>query len=116
MEFFAMYGRFWLPQLPQRMVHGSLAFDENGVRLELDDPLRVPVVGEGGIVSGSPEPTAEAVVHGRLRDGREATLLRLRGWSMPAHGMQETWFADFALTAGSPAATGSARWWSFSTT
>jgi ApeA-like protein/HEPN superfamily Apea-like protein len=100
MEFFATYGRFWLPQLPQRLVHGSLAFDENGVRLELDDPLRAPVVGEGGIVSGSAESAAEAVVHGRLRDGREVTLLRLRGWSMPADGMQETWFADFAVTGG----------------
>ena len=98
MEYFAAPGRFWLPGRPQRMVHGSLTFDEDGVRLDLDEPLRVPVAGAGGIVTGSPEPAAESMVHGRLRDGREMTLLRLRGWSMPVDGMQETWFADFALT------------------
>lgn len=100
MEFFGERGRFWLPQLPQRMVHGHLSLDEDGVRLDLDDPLRAPEVGAGGIVRGSPEAAAEAAVHGRLRDGREVSLLRLRGLSMPADGMQEVWFADFALTGG----------------
>jgi hypothetical protein len=100
MKFFAANGRFWLPQRRQRTVHGSLIFDEDGVRLDLDDPLRAPEVREGGIVSGSPESAEEPAVHGRLRDGREVSLLRVRGWSMPADGMQETWFADFALTGG----------------
>ncbi len=40
------------------------------------------------------------MVYGRLRDGREVTLLGLRGWSMPAEGIPETWSADFALTGG----------------
>jgi hypothetical protein len=68
MEFFVAPGRFWLPH-SQRMVSGSLTFDEDGVRLDLDDPLRTPQVQTGGLVSGSPESAAEAVVHGRLRDG-----------------------------------------------
>lgn len=100
MEFFAARGRFWLPQLSQRIVHGNLTFNEDGVRLDLDDPLRAPGVGAGGIVSGSPEAAAEEAVHGRLRDGREVSLLRLRGLSMPVAGMQEIWFADFALSGG----------------
>jgi hypothetical protein len=100
MEFFATHGRFWLPQRQQRVVHGSLTFDEDGIRLDLGDPLRAPQVRADGIVSGSPEPADEAVVHGRLRDGRAVTLLRLRGWSMPADGLQETWIADFAVTGG----------------
>lgn len=56
MEFFATPGRFWLPRHPQRAVHGSLTFDEDGVRLDLGDPLRAPQVHADGIVSGSPEP------------------------------------------------------------
>ncbi len=31
MEFFVAQGRFWLPSQPQRMVHGSLTFGEDGV-------------------------------------------------------------------------------------
>ncbi len=100
MEFFATHGRFWLPQRQRRVVHGSLTFDEDGIRLDLGDPLWAPQVRADGIVSGSPELADEAVVHGRLRDGRAVTLLRLRGWSMPADGLQETWIADFAVTGG----------------
>jgi len=100
MEFFATPGRFWLPRSRRRAVHGSLTFDEDGVRLLLSDPLRAPQVREDGIVSGSPELADEAVVHGWLRDGRAVTLLRLRGWSMPADGLPETWIADFAVTGG----------------
>ena len=100
MEFFATHGRFWLPQRQRRVVHGSLTFDEDGIRLDLGDPLRAPQARADGIVSGSPELADEAVVHGRLRDGRAITLLRLRGWSMPADGLQETWIADFAVTGG----------------
>ena len=100
MEFFTTPGRFWRPRHPQRAVHGSLTFDEDGLRLDLGDPLRAPLVRADGIVSGSPEPADEAVVHGWLRDGQAVTLLRLRGWSMPASGMPETWTADFAVTGG----------------
>jgi hypothetical protein len=49
---------------PPGAVHGSLTFDEDSVRLLLSDPLRAPQVREDGIVSGSPEPVDEAVVHG----------------------------------------------------
>ena len=80
MEFFATPGRFWLPRPRRRAVHGSLTFDEDGVRLLLSDPLRAPQARDDGIVSGSPELADEAVVHGWLRDGRAVTLLRLRGW------------------------------------
>ena len=51
-------------------------------------------------MNGSPELADEAVVLGWLRDGRAVTLLRLRGWGMPADGMTETWIADFAVTGG----------------
>ena len=64
------------------------------------DPLRAPQVREDGIVSGSAELAGEAVVHGWLRDGRAVSLLRLRGWSMPADGLPETWIAEFAVTGG----------------
>jgi ApeA N-terminal domain 1 len=100
MEYFTAQGRFWLTQEPRRAVHGSVAFNEDGIRLELADSLRAPVARGGGIVGGSPEWAAEPVVHGRLRDGNEVTLLGLRGLSMPTEGVQETWFADFSLTGG----------------
>lgn len=100
MEFFVTPGRFWLPRPQRRAVHGTLTFDEDGVRLVLSDPLRAPHVREDGIVSGSPELADEEVVHGWLRDGRPVTLLRLRGWSMPADGITETWIADFAVAGG----------------
>src|ERR1019366_7368517 len=58
MEFFATHGRFWLPQLQKRVVNGSLTFDEDGIRLDLGDPLRAPQVRADGIVRGSPEPAA----------------------------------------------------------
>jgi hypothetical protein len=58
MEFFATHGRFWLPQRQQRVVNGSLTFDEDGIRLDLGDPLRAPQVRADGIVRGSPEPAA----------------------------------------------------------
>jgi hypothetical protein len=63
MEFFATHGRFWLPQRQRRVVHGSLTFDEDGIRLDLGDPLRAPQARADGIVSGSPELADEAVVH-----------------------------------------------------
>ena len=50
---FAMPGGFWLPRSRRRAGHGSLTFDEDGVRLLLSDPLRAPNVRERGIVSGS---------------------------------------------------------------
>ena len=100
MEYFTTQGRFWLPQQPRRAVHGRLIFDEDGIRLELADSLREPTARGSGVVGGSPEWAAEPVVHGRLRDGNEVTLLRLRGLSMPTEGVQETWFADFSLTGG----------------
>jgi hypothetical protein len=100
MEYFTAQGRFWLPQQPRRTVHGGLTFDEDGIRLELADSLRAPVARASGVVGGSPEWAAEPVVHGRLRDGNEVTLLRLRGLSMPTEGVQETWFADFTVTGG----------------
>jgi ApeA N-terminal domain 1 len=79
MEYFTTQGRFWLPQQPQRAVHGGLTFDEDGIRLEFADSLRAPVARASGVVGGSPEWAAERVVHGRFRDGNEVTLLRLRG-------------------------------------
>jgi hypothetical protein len=100
MEFFRYAWTVLAAAHPQGAVHGSLTFDEDGVRLDLSDPLRAPEVRADGIVSGFPEPADEAVVHGRLRDGRAITLLRLHGWRMPADGMQETWIADFAVTGG----------------
>ena len=82
------------------MTNGSLSFDEEGVRLDLDGPLRGPKVLGQGIVGGSPEAASEAILHGRLNNGQEITLLHAQGWSVPVDEMTETWIADFALTGG----------------
>jgi hypothetical protein len=57
-------------------VHGDLVFDEGGLRLEFTDPLRGPVAREGGATGGSPQWAIEPIVHGRLRNGDEVTLLQ----------------------------------------
>ena len=89
MEFFTSGGRFWLPEHPGRAVHGDLAFDDDGIRLQLVDPLRAPKEIAGGLVSGSPQVATEPVVHGRFHDGTELTLLHASGYSMPVEQMQE---------------------------
>src|SRR6266702_742302 len=99
-EFFASGGRFWLPEHPHRVVHGELAFDDDGIGLQLMDPLRASAALAPGIVGGSPQVATEAVVHGLFHDGREVTLLHASGYSMPVEQMQETWSASFALTGG----------------
>jgi hypothetical protein len=110
-EFFAAGGRFWLPQEPRRAVHGDLVFDEGGLRLELTDPLRGPVAREGGGTGGSPQWAIEPIVHGRLRNGDEVTLLQASGYSMPVEPIQETWTASFALTGGLVAEDNFSRVW-----
>ncbi len=100
MEFFASGGRFWLPEHPHRVVHGELAFDDDGIGLQLMDPLRASAALAPGIAGGSPQVATEAVVHGLFHDGREVTMLHASGYSMPVEQMQETWSASFALTGG----------------
>lgn len=97
-DFFASGGWFWLPQHPDRRIHGDLAFDDDGIRLELTTSLRAPVAREGGVVGGSPQWVTEPVVHGQLRNGEQVTLLQASGYTMPVEQIQETWSADFALT------------------
>ena len=100
MQFVASSGRFWLPGHPHRVVHGDLAFDDDGIRLRLADPLRAPAEIAPGCVGGSPQVATESVVYGRFHDGTEVTLLNASGYSMPVEQMQETWSASFALTGG----------------
>jgi hypothetical protein len=59
MKYLTAHWRFWLPQQPRRTVHGGLTFDDEGIRLELADPLRAPVARARGVVAGSPEWAAE---------------------------------------------------------
>jgi len=82
------------------VVHGELAFDDDSVRLRLIDPLRAPTALAPGLFGGSPKAATESVVHGRLHDGTEVTLLHASGYTMPVEQMQETWLASFALTGG----------------
>jgi hypothetical protein len=100
MEFLSREGRFWLPRQPERVVHGSVAFQEDGITLDLAGSLRGPVSGSGGRSGGSPAFATEPVIHGYLRDGREVTLYQAGGLSWPADDIQETWRADFLFTGG----------------
>lgn len=100
MEFFSQEGRFWLPRRPDRLVHGSVAFQEDGITLDLTGSLRGPVPLPGGKVGGSPSLASEPVIHGRLRDGREVSLHAARGPSWPVDDIEETWRADFLFTDG----------------
>lgn len=98
MEFFTSAGRFWLPEHPDRRVHGDLNFDDDGIQLQITDPLRAPLPRGGGGVGGSPQFIEEPVVHGQLHDGTELTLLQASGYSMPVDGLQETWRISFVLS------------------
>jgi hypothetical protein len=100
MEFFRQEGSFWLPRRRDRMVHGSVSFEESGITLELAFSLRGPIQRAGGGFGGSPAPAIEPVVHGYLRDGREVTLWQLSGLSWPVEGVRETWRADFLFCGG----------------
>jgi ApeA N-terminal domain 1 len=100
MESFASSGQFWLPQTPDRRVHGDLAFDDAGIQLRLAKTLRGPVVLSDRTVGGPMQWATEQVVHGRLRSGEEVTLLQASGLAIPVDIAQETWSASFALTGG----------------
>jgi hypothetical protein len=100
MKFVSEEGRFWLPQQPTRIVHGSVDFQEDGVTFNLADSLREPVSVPGGGVGGSPSLASEPFIHGRLHGGREVSLHNARGLSWPVDGIQETWRADFLFIGG----------------
>jgi hypothetical protein len=99
-DFVSGEGRFWLPRQPARVVHGSVAFGEDGVTLSLAGSLRGPVPRPGGGAGGSPSMASEPVIHGRLLDGREVSLHDAHGLSWPVDDIQETWRADFLFTGG----------------
>jgi hypothetical protein len=99
-EFFSQEGRFWLPRRPDRPVHGSVAFQEDGITLDLTGSLREPVALARGVFGGSPSLASEPVIHGRLRDGREVSLHAASGLSWPVDDIEETWRADFLFTGG----------------
>ncbi len=100
MKFFTAIGRFWLPQAPGRVIHGSLTFDEDGIQLQLDGSLYPPAAPKNGVITSSPEWATEPTVHGHLRHPYgDVTLLRVSGVSMPGLNA-ETWSAAFALTGG----------------
>ena len=100
MEFFSQEGRFWLPRRPDRPIHGSVRFQDDGITLDLTGSLRGPIPLPGGGVGGSPSLASEPVIHGRLRDGREVTLHAARGLSWPVDDIEETWRADFLFIGG----------------
>jgi hypothetical protein len=100
MEFVSREGRFWLPRQPERVVHGAVTFQEDGVALNLADSLRGPVPRPGGGFGGSAFLASEPIIHGRLLDGREVSLQGARGMSWPVDGIQEPWRADFLFTGG----------------
>jgi hypothetical protein len=99
-DFFSGEGRFWLPRQPARVVHGSVAFGEDGVTLNLADSLHGPVPLPGGGAGGSPSEVSEPVIHGCLLDGRQVSLHEARGMSWPVDGIQEPWRSNFLFTGG----------------
>jgi hypothetical protein len=99
-DFVSGEGRFWLPRQPSRVVHGSVAFGDDGVTLSLAGSLRGPVPLPGGGAGGSPSPASEPVIHGRLLDGRQVSLHDAHGLSWPVDDIQQTWRADFLFTGG----------------
>lgn len=76
MEYFTSEGHWWLPGTDEsKAVHGPLIFDEHGLRLEAEIPLREPVGSESVKALEATYP----VVLGCLRDNREVTLFGTRG-------------------------------------
>lgn len=100
MEFFTQQGTFWLPRQRDRVVHGSVAVQEDGITLNLTASLRAPIAPAGGVSIGSPAYMTEPVVHGYLRDGSEVTLYQARGVSWPLENLNETWRAAFLFSGG----------------
>jgi ApeA N-terminal domain 1/Apea-like HEPN len=74
-----------------------VAFQEDGVTLNLEGALHAPGPGGSG---GGPVVATEPVIHGCLRDGRQVTLYQASGLTWPFEGVQETWQAEFLLTGG----------------
>jgi hypothetical protein len=75
---FAAEGQFWLPAVPDRKVPGTLALADTLV-LSLDGSLLAYAPASADRGRGGGRRTRHPVVHGRLRDGRESTLLDVRG-------------------------------------
>jgi hypothetical protein len=95
MEFLSQEGRFWLPRQPGRTVHGAVAFQEQGITLNLEGALHAP-----GRSGGGPVLATEPAIFGHLRDGRQVTLYQASGLTWPVEGIQESWQAEFLLTGG----------------
>lgn len=95
MDFTSQDGRFWLPRQPERSVHGTVAFQEDGITLTLEGALHVPAGSGGG-----PIVATEPVILGHLRDGRQVTLYEASGLTWPIEGIEEVWQAEFLLVGG----------------
>jgi hypothetical protein len=98
MEYFVQEGGFWLPRQRERVVQGSIAYQEDGITLVLSSSLRGPISLPGGLSGGSPAFATEPVIYGFLRDGHQVTLYQARGLSQPVENMKENWRANFLFS------------------
>lgn len=95
---FPLFGSFWLPAHPEHEVHGSVSLGDDGIQLEVAGTLQPPAQ-HGGV---SPRWVTIPVIHGRLHDGQEVTLLQASGYDMTgtSEDVTEEYQADFALDGG----------------
>ena len=100
MEPFSAYGQYWMLQTPEHVVPGELAFDADGLVLEVDGALvefRMPT--EGVVRLGEPQWVEHPVVHGTLRDGSPVTLFAVGGVNPegPFSASREIWRPQMVL-------------------
>jgi hypothetical protein len=97
---FVVEGSWWLPDKPDRHLAGTLAFDEEGARLDLYEPLHEFVLPPDQVVSGVDLTwTVVPIVLGRSRDGREFTLIEAGGMNLkgPLFTGQESYQPVFVV-------------------
>ncbi len=81
MEEFSAEGDWWLPDAQAQRVPGSLTLDADGVQLVLYGPLHPFVMPANKAVRvGRPKRIVTPIVHGRLRDMRNVTLVGVSGY------------------------------------
>lgn len=100
MEQFSTEGFWWLPDARAHRVPGTLTSDADGVHLALYGPLRPFAMSPGETYGvGGSEWTVTPVVHGRLRDMKDVTLVGVSGDNLigPFDEVREVYRADLVL-------------------
>jgi hypothetical protein len=107
MEAFTSDGVFWLPDIPEHRVPGRLSLAPGGLALKMFAALREFTVPSTTVVRSGISWVEIPVLHGRLHDGTEVTLLSVSGYVLqgPFHAVEEGYRVEVSLAGGLITAT-----------